>query len=208
MKYQNISRAGLLGLAFFIFSFVAACGGPSKNNKAVNEEKLPPDPDVKVQPETLEKIIGVVTPDGYKNVRFGMTAAEAKSVFDGELLEPEHFNNPEFYSIDNKECYYLRPKDTKEAVGFMVVSEIIQRIDVDTPQITTEQGARIGLGFEVVEALYPNSKRKPNFYSYPIPDLIVKLSDESVAIFEQGNGRVTRYRVGIMPAIEFVEGCQ
>ena len=150
-----------------------------------------------------------VTSVGYRNVQFGMTAVQAKAAFDGTLQEPENFANPDFYTEEDKWCYYLTPETESPGVFFMVVNGIVQRVDIDASDISTDLGARIGMNFTQVEALYPKFQRKPNFYNYPTQDLIVQLSDKTKAVFEQDRDEIIRtYRVGVMPAIEFVEGCQ
>ena len=55
---------------------------------------------------------------------------------------------------------------------------------------------------------YVNIQYKPNFYSFPIEDLIVKIDEQTKLIFEQGKiGKIARFRIGKTPAIDFVEGC-
>lgn len=39
----------------------------------------------------------------------------------------------------------------------MVLAGTVQRIDIGSPDIATERGAKIGMNFEAIEALYPNA---------------------------------------------------
>ena len=207
-KFRKLQTLCFMLLSFLMTSALNACGESSTASNS-SQRKMPSLPkSTDAQTKTLQEAISVVASNGYKNVRFGMTAEEARNAFEGGLEYPEHFDNPDFYSPEDKECYYLSPKNEGDKFGFMVVSGLVQRVDIDSPTIITEHGARIGMEFEDVEALYPNSIRKPNFYTYPTPDLIVKSSDNTQIIFEQNNSVIYSYRVGVVPAVEFVEGCQ
>ena len=91
----------------------------------------------------------------------------------------------------------------------MIYFGTLQRIDVySSPDIVTKEGATIGMDFGTIEKLYPNTYRKPNFYTYPDKDLIVQLDENIKIIFEQSANEITRhFRIGTLPSINFVEGC-
>lgn len=140
----------------------------------------------------------IVSADGFENVRFGMTEAEAISSFNGTLERPEHISD------EYKNCYYLETS----RVAFMVHYGKIDRIDIWTPEIATKEGARVGMNAKSIEDLYPDIQHKPNFYTFPIQDMIVEIYGDTKIIFEQdGDGVIERFRIGKTPAIEFVEGC-
>ena len=208
MKFRTFQVFCFMLLSFFMMSALNACGeGTTTSNSSKSKKPLLME-QTNAQAKAPQETISVVASNGYKNVRFGMTAEEARDAFEGSLEYPEHFDNPDFYSPEDRECYYLSPKMEDDDVSFMVLSGLVQRIDIDSSNIITEEGAGIGMDLDKIEALYPNSKRKPNFYTYPVPDLIVNLGNDTQIVFEQNNGVIHRYRIGVIPAIEFVEGCQ
>ena len=142
--------------------------------------------------------VKIITADGFENVTFGMTEAEAISSFKGTLEKPEHLSD------EYKNCYYLGAS----SVAFMVHHGKIERIDIWTSEIATKAGARVGMTAKSIEDLYPDIQNKPNFYTFPIQDLIVEIDGDTKIIFEQnGDGVIERFRIGKTPAIDFVEGC-
>ena len=184
---------------------INACG--KTEEETVNPLTQKAVTETKTQSETHQTATSepttIVTSQGYKNVTFGMTELEANSAYLGGLEKSDYYDESE------KECYYLYPNNIdymkEHVVAFMVVSGTIQRIDIGSTKITTERGAKIGMKFEDIEALYPNTERKPNFYTYPDEDLFVLLSSDTKAIFEQNNNKtVSQYRVGKTPAVEYL----
>lgn len=141
----------------------------------------------------------IVTAKGLEDITFGMTEEEVKDAFKGVLIKEN--------DAGREDCFYLSPETI--GVSFMIYSGKFQRIDVyDTLDVVTEKGAGIGKSIDAIEKLYPNSHRKPNFYSYPIEDIIVQFDENTKIIFEQGaNDIVSHFRLGTLPSVEFVEGC-
>ena len=171
-------------------------------------DKLQVKPLENFTPEQTKKVVSSI---GFESVTFGMTESEANAKFSGGLERPKHLSVPEFWE-EEKNCYYLYPKNSESTetfeFGLMVESGVIQRIDVGSPNIVTERGAKIGMSFMDIEKLYSKTERKPNFYTYPFEDLIITLDEDTKIIFEQsGDEIVSNYRLGKVPAVEFVEGC-
>ena len=165
-----------------------------------NEFKIDDNIQLEVEPiaaPTYTK--GVITRKGFESVMFGMTDAEVRTAFKGNLKKQ--------YDPDYPDCYYLG--DENENIFFMIHAGIFQRIDViDSPDIKIMGGAAIGMSFEAVEKLYPNAYRKPNFYTFPTEDLIVQLDENVKIIFEQGADEIVgNFIIGVPPSINFVEGC-
>jgi len=75
-----------------------------------------------------------------------MTELEANAVFVGGL---QRLNN--LIEEDDEDCYYLSPKYAGPSVdytfAFMVLSGTVQRIDIASPNIVTERGAKVGMKF-------------------------------------------------------------
>ena len=58
-----------------------------------------------------------------------------------------------------------------------------------------------------VEGIYPDLKRQPNKFTSR-DDLIVQLSGDVRLVMETDEaGNVASYRIGLPPAVNYVEGC-
>lgn len=146
-----------------------------------------------------------ISASGFYNISFGMSEVEAISVADIALARPDYLSHEEFLE-DEKDCFYLESEELK--IGIMILDGTVQRFDVWDSKVVTEKGAKIGMTFEDVETLYSDRRRKPNFYTAPVEDLIVTLNEDTKIIFEQrSNDVIDSFRIGKVPAIEFVEGC-
>ncbi len=108
------------------------------------------------------------------------------------------------------ECDYVRITGAPDSVRFMVVDGRLARIDVVGGPTATAEGARTGDPERRIEALYPVLRRMPHKYTdgfylvaFPAqaPDTLHRY------VFETDGQRVTRYRAGVYPPVEYVEGC-
>lgn len=140
-----------------------------------------------------------VTVAGTGPVRIGSSLAELLP-----LLESDP-------SAINPDCDYVEIRDAPDGIGFMMEQERLVRIDVTEQGIETAEGAEVGDTEERIRSLYPVIEKRPHKYtdgSYLIVtpgapgDTIRRL------VFETDEGdRVTRYRAGLFPPVEYVEGC-
>ena len=145
----------------------------------------------------------IVTFEGFKDIKFGMTESEVIAHSNDKLARPKYLSTPEAWE-DEKNCYYLE----LPGIAFMIYQGTLERIDIWGPDIATDDGAKIGLTATAIETIYPDIHHKPNFYTHPIQDLIWDIDSQTKIIFEQDEaGVISRFRIGKMPAIEFVEGC-
>ena len=192
-------------LIFLSFSFsVISCNAPNEDvdapPKIQTEFKVDDEVKIEIEPISASAIVkGAITSKGFENVTFGMTEAETRAAFKGHLIKDDDADNPD--------CYYL--SENNGNISLMIYFGTLQRIDVySSPDIVTKEGATIGMDFGTIEKLYPNTYRKPNFYTYPDKDLIVQLDENIKIIFEQSANEITRhFRIGTLPSINFVEGC-
>jgi len=190
----------------FLLSLISC----NASNKETEISVVPPtkqsefeiDDDVQIEVELIKtptSIKGFITRKGFENVMFGMTEAEVRTAFKSDLNKD--------YDPEYPECYYL--SENSGDISFMIYTGTLQRIDVhSSPDIVTKEGAAIGMNFGTIEKLYPNTYRKPNFYTDPDENLIVQLDENIKIIFEQSANEIIRhFRVGTLPSIDFVEGC-
>lgn len=135
------------------------------------------------------------------NVRFGMTIDEARAVVGGD-----------FEGLRGSGCRYTRPPDLPPGLRLMIEHGRVVRADIDSAGIRTGSGAAVGQAEEEIERIYPGRiTRQPHKY---VPEgwyLVYAPRDPADSqyrlIFETEHGKVTRYRAGLRPAVEYVEGC-
>ena len=145
-----------------------------------------------------------VSPAGYGPVHSGMTLAQATQVGGRAFGEPQ---------MGSEECdYFLFAGDSVQgSAHFMVVNGQIARVDVNDSTISTVEGARIGDTEQRIMELYPNRVTvQPHKYSDGHYLVITPSSPADSGfriIFETDSQRVTTYRAGRMPEVEYIEGC-
>jgi hypothetical protein len=129
------------------------------------------------------------------------------------------------YGGNDEACYYISGEGDLNGVSFMVTkdetksrdkyatSDVIARIDIDNPKITTVSGAKVGDTEARIKSLYPGQiKVTPHTYNGPQANYLTfvpknKAEQNYRVIFETDGQRVTRYRVGKLPEVEYIEGC-
>lgn len=129
-----------------------------------------------------------VGPQAAGPVRFGVTPAEGG---DG--------------------CHYIVPAGAPTGLRFMAESGRVVRVDVDSAGPATDRGARVGMTEAEIARLYPEGLRTmPHKYVNGGHYLVFTPpgADSGFRIvFETDGRRVTSYRAGIEPAVEYVERC-
>jgi hypothetical protein len=110
------------------------------------------------------------------------------------------------------ECTYGSPIE-RAATGFerkdllvMFVDGAAVRVDVIGASIATEAGARVGDSEARIRQLYPAVRVEPHKYTdghY----LVVDSTPRTRFVFETDGMRVTRFRSGLVPQVDWVEGC-
>lgn len=156
-----------------------------------------------------------VTINGIGPVKIGMNLPEAAAAAHTRL-------SVAYAGSDG--CYYLSTEGELKGVSFMVTkddvksrlkyvtSDVIARIDVDNPKITTVSGAKVGDTEAQIKSLYPGQiQLTPHEYTSKGHYLTFvpknKAEQNYRIIFETDGQRVTRYRAGKLPEIEYIEGC-
>ncbi|MDD1416167.1 hypothetical protein MEN41_16525 [Dolichospermum sp. ST_con] len=120
-------------------------------------------------------------------------------------------------------CYSLQTEGELKGVSFMVTkddvksrlqyitSDVIARVDVDNPKITTLSGAKIGDTEARIKSLYPGQiKVTPHTYikGHYLTFIPKNKAEQNYRIvFETDGQRVIRYRAGKLPEVEYIEGC-
>lgn len=105
------------------------------------------------------------------------------------------------------ECDYTQLADV-DNVLFMIVDGQVSRIDVESKVIRLPNGLGIGSLPTEIEAEYGDRVTvAANKYDEAASDYTVKLTDQLELLFEVSQDRVTRYRIGRLPEVQWVEGC-
>jgi hypothetical protein len=144
-----------------------------------------------------------ITPRGLGPLHAGMTRAQAESVLGGSL------------SIGGdtawKDCAYASTDRLPPGVRVMVEGGSIARIDVERGTIATAEGAAIGDSEDRVRQLYAGRVvTSPHKYTngHYLTVKPTALADSSYRmVFETDGQRVTVYRAGRVPQVEYVERC-
>jgi hypothetical protein len=143
--------------------------------------------------------------NGLGPVLVGMTVAAAEKAagrkFDTDKEGP-----------DGMTCLYSKPIGLS-GVGFMVIQGKIARIDVwSNPKITTFRGAKIGDSEARIKQLYGNQIQVQQHEYRPKGHYLVfvpkdKADQNFRVVFETDGQKVTQFRSGRIPEVEYVEGC-
>lgn len=143
--------------------------------------------------------------NGIGSVRIGMTVAEASKAAGTKLIREG--------ASESVSCFYVQPREPKN-IAFMVTSGRISRVDVweKNKSITTLSGAKIGDSEAKIKSLYPRQIQvTPHKYVQGGHYLTVVPKDASDKnyriLFETDGKKVTRFRSGKLPEVEYVEGC-
>lgn len=145
---------------------------------------------------------------GLPRAPFGADEQMLRAAWDGELTTqgPPQADG----------CYYLYPANaprsgTRAPVGLMVDGSAFRRIDVDDRALIAPGGGRIGMSTHEIATLYTQRLQvQPHKYVdgahyLRVPDAG---GSDAVLLFETDvEGRVTRWRIGHPPQIDYVEGC-
>jgi hypothetical protein len=160
-------------------------------------EPTPPTPTEPAPTDNLARF------DGYGDMRFGMTAAQARQAWGGELTG---------IAAEGRGCYHLNPTWVKvpAELAFMVENDKFVRYSSEDATLVAPGGGRIGMTVDEINALYPGRvEEQPHKYS---DGKYLRIKDaaggNAVLIFETDDkGKVEEFRVGVPPQVDYVEGC-
>jgi len=145
--------------------------------------------------------IGLVHWNGYGDTAFGMDETAFRKAWGGDLSSDEF--------EDKASCFHLWPKGQKTSaeLAFMFGDARFARYSTEDPKLTAPGGGRIGMSRGEIGKLYPGHvEEEPHKYT---DGKYLRIADgENVLVFEtDGSGKVTEWRVGVPPYVDYVEGC-
>lgn len=142
--------------------------------------------------------------DGYGDMRFGMDKAAFDHAWSGQLADS--------VPAPGSSCFYRRPLWVRQPrdFSFMFEDGRFVRYDVGTTKETAPGGGKVGMSEAQIRALYgAQVEEQPHKYEAGAKYLRVKAAQgDSVLLFEtDAGGKVTRWRLGVPPQVDYVEGC-
>lgn len=109
------------------------------------------------------------------------------------------------------DCHYTVPAGAQSGLHFMAESGRVVRVDVDSAGLATDRGARVGMAEAEIRRLYPEGLRTmPHKYDTAGHYLVFTPPGADSGfrvVFETDGQRVTTWRAGAEPAVEYVERC-
>ncbi len=141
--------------------------------------------------------------DGYDALRFGMDNAAFRGAWGGELKG----DSP----AEGSTCTHLYPAWVKVPAEFAFMFEggKFVRYSVENDKLLAPGGGRVGMTRAEIEKLYPGRiEVQPHKYT---DGQYLRIADDasgSALVFEtNAAGRVTEWRLGVPPQVDYVEGC-
>lgn len=196
-KYWSFARTAAGGLVLGLF---AACSVKTETttDSATGTQVPAPVPATPAEPAANH-----MTEYGYGPLRAGMTYDAAIDSLKGALKTGARANLAE--------CEYVTWEGGPAGLLIMVLENRIARVETRDSAITTAEGARVGDTEEHVMSLYPGRiSVSPHKYTeghYLTVKSANAVDTLNLLVFETDKGKVTTFRGGLKPAVEFVEGC-
>jgi len=142
---------------------------------------------------------------GFGDMKLGSSEDEAKAAWGGELKS--------LPAGEGSTCHYLLPKWAKDGneLAFMIEDGRFVRYDVGNDKETAPGGGKVGMQADALQQLY-NGGLQSMPHKYVEGGRYLSMAASGVApsklVFEVGaDGKVTRWRVGLTPQADYVEGC-
>ncbi len=142
-----------------------------------------------------------VTLEAAGPVRFGMTAREASAAAGAAAANAAPADSA---------CHYWIPQGAPAGLRLMMENGIVVRADVDSAGITTISNLGVGSPVEsVVAAIGPSLQVSPHKYQWEEGWRYLSVGDDAThrLIFTVDSHVVRSWRAGLLPAVEYVEGC-
>lgn len=141
--------------------------------------------------------------DGYAGLRFGMDEAQVRRAWPGKL---------EGHAEAGSDCLLLRPQGAQRPfpLSFMFDHGKLVRYDVGNRKDSAPGGGQVGMPAEQIRQLYAGqATAQPDKYDPAAQQLrVADTASQNVLLFEIGaDGKVSRWRVGLPPQVDYAEGC-
>ena len=110
------------------------------------------------------------------------------------------------------DCSYVRPGSAPPGVSVMLARGRVARIDIDSAGVRSDAGVAVGdTAAKIADTYAARVTATPHRYVPGGQYLTVRSTSPTDSlrrmVFETENGRVTRFRAGRVPEVEWVERC-
>ncbi len=140
--------------------------------------------------------------DGYGDMRLGIAADTMEASWGGEL---NRLGGPE------ETCYFLTPKWVKVPAdfAFMIEDGKFVRYGTESAKFVAPGGGKVGMVAADLQSLYAGRiEDQPHKYTSGKYLRIKDATTGNALLFEtNASGKVTEWRVGTPPQVDYVEGC-
>ena len=142
---------------------------------------------------------------GYGALKFGTLQADMERAWGGALKVVGKDANPR--------CYFMTPVwvKTPAEFNFMVSEGRFARIGSDSANFAAPGGGKVGMRTAELQRLYDNGlQARPHQYVAGGEYLSIDASGVAPTrlVFEaNAEGIVTEWRVGLLPEVDYIEGC-
>lgn len=200
-----------LSVMLVVAAMLAGCAG-ERDPDAVETPTVAPapalsgEPTPAVNPATAGDL-DQASYTGYGAIPFGTPVGDMPRLWGGELS----VNGKEF----NDQCYFMTPVWVKQPAefNFMVSEGRFARFSTESTRFVAPGGGRVGMSTAEVKRLYPGRiDARPHHYT---DGQYLRVNDpaggKGVLVFEtdgkDDGARVTEWRIGLPPEVDYVEGC-
>ena len=183
---------------------------PDTTAPSTTAAEIQPEPEevvdpIVTEPSEVQLTDVVATLRAVGPIRIGMTVDEA-SAEAGVTLRRD------FGRQGAGSCHYVTPGAALLGVSIMVVDDRIARVEIDSPSdIATRSGVRIGTPASNLREVYPDNIQRANDAVADGEAMAFVPNDDFDAdyriYFEIADGQITRYRLGVKPAVDYLTGC-
>jgi len=178
---------------------------PAEPAPATGEPEITPPP-AGMGTNTPQVVDGVITFEGFGPATFGSDAEQVRMAWGNDLGDAT--------PSEPGGCYYLSPPrvgTTDFGLGFMMEGDRFSRIDVSNDGYTAPGGGKVGMTRAEVEQLYAG-RVEASPHKYVDGAHTLRVTDtgggQSALVFEtDATGKVTTWRIGVPPQIDYVERC-
>jgi len=140
--------------------------------------------------------------DGYGDMKLGIAADAMQAAWGGELKRLGGAEDT---------CYFMTPAWVKVPAefAFMVEDGKFVRYSTESTKFSAPGGGKVGMGTADIQSLYPGRiVQQPHKYTDGKYLRIKDAATGNALLFEtDGAGKVTEWRVGMPPQVDYVEGC-
>ena len=132
-------------------------------------------------------------------LRYGMTSREVAAAVGAASPAPPDTG-----------CAFWVPIGAPAGLRFMLENGVLVRADVDSAGVPTLQGVQVGSPVDSVLAAFGEQLQvSPHKYQWESGWKYLTVAPDSThrVVFEVDSHAVRTYRAGLLPAVEYVEGC-